>query len=130
MLGLLALGHRMAFALEDPVTVIQNHLEHLLGGGNVLFPLAGGEDPEDKKDESHQPGESDGVVHLHRRVEAQEGKGTMHFESGDQEHEDQGHLEPVPEPLITGVKVHVDLVAGRHGYFSSFLPLVKMRIRP
>ena len=112
VLGVPALGHRMAFAPENAVAVIQDHLEHLSGGGDVLLPLSGRKDPEDEKGESPEPGQSDGIVHLDGLVEAQEGKGPVYFEARDQQHEDQGHLEPMPEAFITGVQVHGDHFPG------------------
>jgi hypothetical protein len=97
----------MGFAAKNPVQVVAAHRKHLFGGGHILPPFPGGKDPEYEKQKGDQPGIADKVVYFDRRLEAKKAVKAFDFKTGDEKQNDQDGLQPVPETLVTGVKIYI-----------------------
>jgi transcriptional regulator with PAS, ATPase and Fis domain len=97
--GFFPLGHWMRFTPENSVSVVPDNRQHLFGGWNILLPLTGCKNPEDKKGKGNQPGEADIIMYIHGLFKSEQGVKAVNFQPGDKKQKDQHHLQPVPKTL-------------------------------
>src|SRR5690606_678966 len=81
--------------------VIVHDRKQAITGRNVLAPLAGGEMPENGKYPQHDQRPGSQGMYLYGRAEPHHLIGTVNGKPGEQQHEDQQRLAPVPEALKT-----------------------------
>ena len=84
MFGFFAFGHRMGLAPKDSIPIIADDQQHLFGGGNVLPPLTGRDNPEHEKQKGNQPGVADKIVHFNGSLKTEQGVQPFDLKTGDQ----------------------------------------------
>src|SRR5690554_3537605 len=89
----------MGGTCEGANQVIVHDREQAITGRDVLAPFTGGEMPENGKHPKHNQRPGRECVYLHGGAKPHHLIGTVNGKPGEQQHEDQQRLTPVPEAL-------------------------------